>query len=278
MIQGRAGAMLVVYHVRVGCEAESEAPRLPTGVGDAQRKRIETLSAEQNKLKVRIRKQALVRTWLSRAIIAGVIGTAQLAFWYHGNGYYGAAVALVILVVAWQVTRLRLRDLEASTRQLSYEAAVVESDDDHKAETLFLKNQFDLQRYYDQTLRHGDLIFYLGLVSLLASLGMVLIAFFLIREKSTETSVDIAIAGLAAVGSLFANTFVLLYRPMHRSAMNAIIDFHERLVFDHHLQFAHLLVSADPAHAAEARRRLAERIVELDPRWEPSTAEQNERN
>lgn len=232
---------------------------------DEENNRRVHLKEEREDLERRIGEQARVRTFLSVAIVVGVISTGQFAFWYHNpDGYLGMAGVLIVLTAGWQVTRNRLRELEADLKQVDYEIAVVESGEGAKAETLFLKHQFDLKRYYDQTLRHGNLIFYVGVLALAVSLGIVVAAFAVIEQNPTETSVQIVVAILAAVGTFFTNSVALVYRGMHSAAIGAVTDFHERLVDDHELHFANLLLSQEPESepVATARRRIGELIVE----------------
>jgi len=225
-------------------------------------KRLRQLEAAHRDLEKRIGKQSGVRNLLSFAILAGTVATPIAWIVLKDWRVVSCVGALVVVAVGWWTTRLRLRELESDQRQVEYEIAVVHSKPEDKAETLYLKHQFELKRYYDQTLRHGDYVFYVGVLGLIASLIIVGMAFWLIKEEETTLGVDITVAALAAVGALFSNSFVVLYRQMHGAALDAVTDFHQRLVDDNELHFANLLATqAHPKASARIRKTFGRTIV-----------------
>jgi hypothetical protein len=49
-------------------------------------------------------------------------------------------------------------------------------------------NQLDLRRYYDQTLRQGRLIFYVGIGCIALGFATVIVALLLVNDAATELS------------------------------------------------------------------------------------------
>lgn len=225
--------------------------------------RVAQLNKSRDDLKNRMDKQSWVRNFLSAGVIGGTVATPVAWIATEEWRVVGFVGALLVIAVGWWTTRGRLRELEADQRQVEYERAVVQSDAASKAETLYLKHQFEVKRYYDQTLRHGDYIFYVGILGLVASLVIIGVAFWLIKLETTDVGVDITVAALAAVGALFSNSFVILYRQMHSATITAVGEFHERLVNDNELHFANLLASQqEPTASAAVRERFGLIIVE----------------
>jgi hypothetical protein len=179
---------------------------------------------------------------------------------------FGILVAYIELVSIFAVivSRLRLRDLQATLRSQDFEEKIFGG----KADTpvvLFLKHQSDLKRYYDQALQHSSLVFFLGIFCVLAGLGTIGVAFFLVRESGDEMTEQIVTGALGAVGAILSGFVAKVYLGIHRGAIESLNDFHDKLVQTHHLHFAGVLAArvADGTTKDQAHLELIKRMSTL---------------
>jgi hypothetical protein len=119
-----------------------------------------------------------------------------------------------------------------------------------RAEKLFLKQQFELKRYYDETLRQSTMLSYIGVLCIGAGFVVIALAFYLLTaptvggvELDLGTTQQIVIGALAAAGGLMSNFIAVLYLRMHAGTVQAMTSFHERLVGTHHVHFGALLAA-----------------------------------
>ena len=106
-----------------------------------------------------------------------------------------------------------------------------------------MEHQFELKRYYDETLRQSAMLSYVGVLYAIGGFAVIGVAFYLIARQAQPSAQQITIATLAAAGGVLANFVAVLYVAMHARTMRALSSFHQRLVETHHLHFGNLLAS-----------------------------------
>jgi uncharacterized membrane protein YidH (DUF202 family) len=204
-------------------------------------RRLETLLRDRERLRGRVRAQVTLRTLFTLAILGNAAAGAVYAFEEHEQAI-GFGGVMLVLLLGLQVTRDRARELEAEVRQLDYETAIIDAGEAKKAETLFLKHQFEVRRYYDQALRQGASSFALGVVILALGAGVAITALVLIATSDPDTGQTVTLGGLASVSGIMTGFVARTYFKIHGTANDAVKEFHKRLVDDHNIHFAYLLV------------------------------------
>jgi hypothetical protein len=164
------------------------------------------------------------------------------------------------LLIASFVSGLPL--LEAAAREAENEldlARIPDTSIRERAEKLFKLHQLELQKYYDQTLRHTALIFIVGIFCIAAGFGILLFTLYLVfsMTPSAGLSEKIVLASLGAVGSILANFIGVIYLRMYSTTIQSLSLFHNRLVGTHHLHFANL-TAAQIQNDAVRERALAQ--------------------
>jgi hypothetical protein len=164
----------------------------------------------------------------------------------------GALIFETLFGALFAASRQRMRTLESDMRQLDYERGLLTEDATRevRAEKLFLKQQFELKRYYDETLRQSTMLSYIGVLCIGAGFVVIALAFYLLTaptvggvELDLGTTQQIVIGALAAAGGLMSNFIAVLYLRMHAGTVQAMTSFHERLVGTHHVHFGALLAA-----------------------------------
>jgi hypothetical protein len=114
---------------------------------------------------------------------------------------------------------------------------------ERRAQKMLQVNQLDLRRYYDQTLRQGRLIFYVGIGCIALGFGAVLVALALVSRAGAELSEQIVIAALGATSAILANFIGLVYLRMFSEISASVGNFHTRLVATHDLYFSNFIAA-----------------------------------
>lgn len=188
------------------------------------------------------------------AAASAAIGAADLAAGVAADAanpdahlwVWGAIVCVVfelIAVVAYVVTRNRIRQLEAEIQQTDYELNLLtqHGSDQQRAERLYLKQQFELKRYNDEALRQSSTLSYIGGACIVAGFVVIGVTLGLLFSRDDVPKVEIAIVG--AIGGVLANFVAAIFLGMHSGTIKAMTSFHTRLVGVNHVHIANLLVS-----------------------------------
>jgi hypothetical protein len=154
---------------------------------------------------------------------------------------YGLALLLFSGLRPTSNLEIEIRDIENELDLLSIKDTSIEQ----RAEKLFKLHQFELKKYYDQTLRHGAWIFYTGLACIVLAFVIIGITLYLVVSSSTakEFSEKIVIASLGAVGAVLSNFIAVIYLKMYSETIKSLTEFHNRLVLTHHLHFSNFLTA-----------------------------------
>lgn len=201
-------------------------------------------------LRVRKRRSRLTRfQWAGPLVAVGFLAVGLL-FGLSDHDWGFAALWLLYAVLGLAtlpVAFVNIHELDAQARDISNEIdlrGIEENNLEARAQKLFQLHSFELKRYYDQALRQGRSIYYVGVGCIVLGFGVIVAAFVLVAA-SPKASFDekILIAALSAVGGVLANFIGVIYLRMFSETVQAVTGFHQRLVVTHHLHFANFLVA-----------------------------------
>jgi len=137
---------------------------------------------------------------------------------------------------------------------------------EERAEKLFRLHQFELKKYYDQTLKHSKWIFVVGILSIMAGFVFIIVSFVLLFKfpDRFKTFSDKALVGfLGGLGAILSNFVAVIFVRMYSETIKSLTEFHNRLVITHYLHFSNFLVSKikDDKLREETLSRIANEIV-----------------
>ena len=168
-----------------------------------------------------------------------------------------AAVAVFVyfqlfFLVGFFTCRVQARDLGSEQRTLLFEEQVLRNrvkenpGEDTDSMLLFLKNEVELKRYYDQALRQSSFVFVLGVICVLAGLATVAAAAAVVYsadQSEVGMTAQIVIGALGVAGGLLSGFVARVYLGLHKGTVSSMTDFHTRFVLTHHMLFANVLVA-----------------------------------
>ena len=261
------------------CALRAEPDPFPRDTAIALR-RAENLIAQAD-VEVRLLTQRLMRNiGLFCVLVIPAVTVAAFQVFADARVQVVALGAIfeALMGVVLVISRQRVRTLESDLREGDYERGLLTDNDDSeaRAEKLFLKHQFELKRYYDETLRQSAMLSYLGVLCMTGGFVVIGVAFYLIAHEDQPDTQQIMIATLAAAGGVLANFVAVLYLAMHARTVRALTGFHQRLVGTHHVHFGNLLASrvddgVSSKVLSEMAVALASERAEDDHRSPPST-------
>jgi hypothetical protein len=157
----------------------------------------------------------------------------------------GAAYGLMFMFLAYLVyQRSGLIAEEISEVDQRLDLAGLLDLNEQRANKLFQVSSLELKRYYDQGRRQRAWIFAFGIICILFGFAVVAAAFVVLyTDKNADLSEKIVTASLGAVGAILANFVAVIYLRMFSSTLRSIVDFHNRLVITHHVNFGNVLAA-----------------------------------
>jgi small-conductance mechanosensitive channel len=208
--------------------------------------RKEIASLEKSKLS----KFSTRNMFLAVGIIIIIIGIA-VYFIFHIKIIPIIIVSIGLLyVLAGLLSSTRYTGLLIDQKKLELELLTMPEikPREKRAEKLFKGHQIEVQKYYDQNLRHNAWIFFAGLVCIV--LGFVIIGgtiylVFIKPLSSPGIGLDekIVAACLGAVGGILSNFIAFVYLNMFSKTLSSLTKSHNRLVATHYLHIGNFLVS-----------------------------------
>jgi hypothetical protein len=211
---------------------------------------------------VRLRTTSLTVSMLSTLLVPVVLGSTSLN-----------RVTLVLVTYAacflvfGSVLRQRARELGEDILEIDNELdllAIGDESPERRAQKLFQLHSIELKRYYDQTLRQGSHIFWVGLGCIAVGFGVIGITIWLLHDLGTAPlEHQIVLGVLGAVGGILANFIAVIYLKMYSETIRSMTQFHTRLVGTHHLHFGSLLAAKikDGDLRESALRAMAESLT-----------------
>lgn len=113
-----------------------------------------------------------------------------------------------------------------------------------RAEKQFKVHQSELKRYYDQSLKHGSWIFYIGILNLIIGVGIIVLAMYLISQNNSDNNSDKILIGIiGGVAGILTNFIAAIYLRMYSGQTKSLNEFHNRLVYTNHLHYSNFLIS-----------------------------------
>ncbi len=210
----------------------------------SEKTKIEMLQDQLRKLKNIHAKRCVYRRNVIRVGLILIFNTPILYLFGIEKVYvigilvYGLGLLFSQIVVPQDVKETQIRDLENEIDLLPISEKSIEQ----RAEKIFKNYQFELKKYYDQTLRQGSMIFIVSI-----SIGFIIIGltiFFVGTNTFTDVlKVKIVIGVLGAIAGILSNFIAVVYMKMHSGTIKSLTEFHNRLVYTHHLHFGNFLVS-----------------------------------
>jgi len=212
-------------------------------VGD----RIKLLEAQRQQLKQSRKRQISLRN-TAAAAAAGVLLLAPAigAIWGIGLAAIVSVVYAGLAIVFAMLRRQRIADLRQEILEIDNELDLLSIDDapEERAHRLLQMHGVELQRYYDQTLRQGSSIFWVGIGCLAFGFATIATAIWAVSAGAfTTVTEQVVVAVLGAVGGALANFIAVIYLRMHSAIASSTAAFNNRLVATHHLHFGSFLVS-----------------------------------
>lgn len=140
-------------------------------------------------------------------------------------------------------------DTETQIQQIDNEIDLLtfgETTNEIRAEKLFKYHQFEVKKYYDQTLNHSSWIFFTGLFCIIIGFifaGTIIYLVFNSQGQSLEFNEKILISSVGLISTLLANFIGTIYLNMYSKTIKSLTEFHNRLVSTHHLHFVNFLTS-----------------------------------
>jgi len=157
------------------------------------------------------------------------------------------------LILVWNYTT-RLKTLRGELSDIENQLDLIRIPDqsqEQKAQKLLQIQQFELKKYYDQTLRQSNGIFWVGVITMI--LGFLVIAwsmYFVSRHFGTGpeggqkwSGESVIVAVLGAIGGILTNFIGVMYIKMFSEIVQAVTKSHASLVITSHLHLANVLVA-----------------------------------
>jgi hypothetical protein len=179
--------------------------------------------------------------WLLLLVSGVLFAFVSRSWWVYIVSFYGLVFALSPAISPVRGIEIRTREVESELDLLN----ISEKSREQRAEKLFKLHQFELKKYYDQTLRHSSWIFVVGIICILLGFAIIGFTIYLVSASTALTNIPekVVSAVLGAVGGILANFIAVVYLKMHSETVKSLTEFHNRLVVTHHLHFANFLLS-----------------------------------
>ena len=220
--------------------AEDGSPLTRPGDSDLELQ-LRSRIAESKQTRSQARRRAQFVPYVGGVLLAMLIativlgkGVAQAIFAAYG------VVLLAAILLAGAQSRARATSASEEITDAQNELDLLRIVEDHperRAHKLLQVNQLDLKRYYDQTLRQGRLIYYLGVGCIILGFGAIAAAIAVIGTARHSLSEQVVVAALGAVSGTLANFIGVVYLRMFSATIGSVGSFHTRLVATHDLYF-----------------------------------------
>ena len=151
---------------------------------------------------------------------------------------YGSTLILLPVLRPTHQLEILVKDVENEIDLIS----VSDSSMEQRAEKLFKLHQFELKKYYDQTLKHSSWIFGIGILCIIIGFSIIGITIYLVIP-GTLISQKIIIATLGGIGGVLSNFIAVIYLKIYSETIKSLQEFHNRLVITHHLHFSNFLIA-----------------------------------
>ncbi len=154
---------------------------------------------------------------------------------------YGLVALIISFVISPSDFKYRIYENQNELDLLMISSSSIEE----RAEKLFRNHQFELKRYYDQTLNHSSQIFITGIICIVVGFIFIGLTFYLLfyTTKIVSFPEKILTAGIGLVSNLFTSYIGVIYLKMFSETVKSLTEFHNRLVTTHNLHFGNFILS-----------------------------------
>jgi hypothetical protein len=203
------------------------------------------------------------------------LGTGELITQGDNQVTLKAALILVgsgsvIITAIGYVCRSRIRSIKEEMQDIDFSLDLLKltaTEGEIRAEKLLRMNQIELRRYYDLNLSQSSWIFAVGILCILAGIGIIGITLYLIRPNpayALEWQEKAVLGFLGAVGTIFTDYVGSIYLHMHSETTKSLVALHSKLTTTNDLFLANLLASRinDTGKREDAWAQLATSIAE----------------
>jgi amino acid permease len=152
-------------------------------------------------------------------------------------------VPYFLFFALYSFSRYPTATLESEIRDIDEQIELIrciEENHEIRAERRFRHHEYELKRYYDQTLNQSAKIFYVGVFSIISGLILIFIFSYWVTLEGND---KIILGFLGAIGSILSNYIAVIYGRMYKDTIQSLNQFHNRLVTTHHLHYGALLSS-----------------------------------
>ncbi|MFD8818043.1 hypothetical protein ACFV23_42790 [Streptomyces sp. NPDC059627] len=154
---------------------------------------------------------------------------------------YGAALlACALISLSTQVLDTEIQGAEDDLELLH----IQKQQPAMRAYVAYRRHQLDLNRYYNQSLAHGKVIFLVGIGCILAGFTVIAATLYLLsKHLNVDTSSKILIGSVGTIGGILSNFIAALFLRMFTTISQSLTLQHDRLVTTNFLHFGNFLAS-----------------------------------
>ena len=182
-------------------------------------------------------------------VIGAVVYWLYGYYWYHSIIYQKISLISIGIGVALAAIRYLLplgpieKEIEDTLSQLEMVSIPVDTVE-RRAEKLFKNHRIHLEMYYDQNLRQSKSIFYFGIVCMVAGFAIIGVTiYFLFSKIDMDLNDKIVTAAFGIIGTILTDYIGTIYLRVFSKTTETLTEFHDKLVFTHHLHFSNFLTS-----------------------------------
>jgi hypothetical protein len=160
-------------------------------------------------------------------LLAIYFWSGETAGWLYASIFYlVVAIALPILNFG-EAGRAEIETLETEIILRVTGAEAVEQ----RAERSFKSHEIGLRRYYQQTLRHSNVIFFTGVGCIAIGFGIIgyCLYVFSLQSNTLEDSERLILAGFGVASGVLINFIAVIYLKIFSEAVRSLNSFHGKL-------------------------------------------------
>lgn len=157
----------------------------------------------------------------------------------------GLCIYIFLAIIRSWKTNDRISDIEVSIERIDEELELLELNNttiEQRAEKQFKQHQKELNRYYNENIRHMRGVYNVGIFTITSGLLLIAGTIILCILKS-ELINDYIVPTMGIVSGLASSLIGTLFIKMYTETINTSSKFHDKLVYSNNLHFNNLLIS-----------------------------------
>lgn len=179
-------------------------------------------------------------------MICSLLLLSEIRFKIQLFGIIAWGLTLTALVIYLLFEHSNQTAIQEEKREIVFQIDLVEDKVDQvetRAEKILAINRYQIKQYHDFNLRQNRWIFLLGLACVVAGILVVLLTFAVVIFWADGLEDKVIVSVIGAIGSILSNFVGTIYLYMHKSAANALSEFHNKLVKSHRMLLGNLVAS-----------------------------------